>query len=412
LASFWFVSAPLPGHLDWGGYLKTAQALAGAGHTVRWISGPPVARMIAAADLAFLPVDQTGWLWPPPPAPDTVGMLPEEAMRLRYSRALDTWLTADLIIPAVEGLLALAEAEDAPDVLVTDPFLAASAIAAEVLNIPLAVCGWPAQEAPDEAALRPIQTTLAGEANTRIQQMAARFGVEGVNFAGGLTPAVQSPHLHISYFSRYWHQADKGFKPQTHFVGGTPGEPQDPTPAWLDDLEDAPLGLITLGTVFTGDLDFLVQGAQAMSAIGLIPLVVLGRPLPAEEKARLMPALPAGTRLLNWVDFDHVFPRLKVIAHHGGMGTTHAAVVHGVPQVVAPHGADQRGQARRVAQAKVGLNLSPMDVQQGQLAPAIRAVSTDEKVIDTAHKLAAQFAKLGGATKSAFLLRELADSTL
>ena len=27
MAKFWFVSAPLFSHLDWGGYLKTAQAL-------------------------------------------------------------------------------------------------------------------------------------------------------------------------------------------------------------------------------------------------------------------------------------------------------------------------------------------------------------------------------------------------
>ncbi len=66
--------------------------------------------------------------------------------------------------------------------------------------------------------------------------------------------------------------------------------------------------------------------------------------------------------------------------HHGGMGTTHAALIHGVPQIVVPHAADQRGQARRVAQAKVGLNLTAHDVKQGMLFEGVKALASDENV--------------------------------
>jgi UDP:flavonoid glycosyltransferase YjiC (YdhE family) len=170
-----------------------------------------------------------------------------------------------------------------------------------------------------------------------------------------------------------------------------------------------PLALITLGSTFTGDLGFFSWAAQAAARLGMTPLVVLGRnPIPAEEKAALKAALPPGTRLLNWLDYDHVFPRLKVIVHHGGMGTTHRAVIQGIPQVVVPHAADQRGQARRVAQAKVGLNLSAHDVKNGQLLPAIRAITTDAKVIENARLLATEFAALGGPTRAAELLLQVA----
>ena len=169
-----------------------------------------------------------------------------------------------------------------------------------------------------------------------------------------------------------------------------------------------PLALVTLGTVFTGDLGFFSGAAQAMARLDIIPIVVLGHAFSPEEKARLKAALPGGTRLLNWVDYDHVFPRLKVIVHHGGMGTTHRAVVHGLPQVVVPHAADQRGQARRVAQAKVGLNLTAWEVRNGQLLPAIRAVTGDPAVADTARRLAERFAALGGVQKAAELLADLA----
>jgi UDP:flavonoid glycosyltransferase YjiC (YdhE family) len=90
------------------------------------------------------------------------------------------------------------------------------------------------------------------------------------------------------------------------------------------------------------------------------------------------------------------------------MGTTHAAVIHALPQVVAPHAADQRGQARRVSQAKVGLNLTAHDVTRGQLLPAMGAVATDEKVRQQCRQLADAFAALGGPARAAELLAELA----
>ncbi|HVO41933.1 MAG TPA: nucleotide disphospho-sugar-binding domain-containing protein, partial [Aggregatilineales bacterium] len=258
----------------------------------------------------------------------------------------------------------------------------------------------------DEDRMLGIQTELGRVSRERIERLKARFGLKGINFSGGAAPSVQSPHLHISYFSRSWHQADPDFLPQTQFVGGWPTPPVTATPAWLDAIPpDAPQALITLGSTFTGDLGFFSWAAQAAARLGLVPIVVLGtNRIAPEAKAELKSSLPAGTRLLNWIDYDHVFPRLKVIVHHGGMGTTHRAIVGAVPQVIVPHAADQRGQARRAAQARVGLNLTALDIQQNQLLPAIRAVTTDPKVLEAVADLAAEFASLGGPPCAADLL--------
>ncbi len=77
-----------------------------------------------------------------------------------------------------------------------------------------------------------------------------------------------------------------------------------------------------------------------------------------------------------------------------------------------PHAADQRGQAKRVAQAKVGLNLSAHDVRNGQLLPAIRAVSTDENVIANAAQWARDFAALGGPARAAELMIDAAEGRI
>ena len=409
MATIWFISAPLAGHLDWGGGLKTAQVLRDRGHDVLWVSQPALGSMLHEAGIDFAEIPETGWLWPPPPMPDPRSMPPVEAMFTRYRRALDTWLSEDLMPPAVEAITALARERGKPDLIVTDPFLTAAAFAAEVLDVPLAVMGWPAGQPLDEDKLYAVQSDLSRISQERIQRLKERFGVRGINFSEGAAPSVQSPLLHVSYFSRYWYQSDGEFLPQTQFVGGSVTPVTTPPPAWLAQIpEQVPLALITLGSTFTGDLGFFSWAAQASARLRLLPIVVLGKnPIEPAEKDKLKAALPPGTRLLNWLDYEHVFPRLNVIIHHGGMGTTHRAVIQGIPQVVVPHAADQRGQARRVAQAKVGLNLSAHDVKNGALLPAIRAVTSDDSVLTNARELAAAFAALGGAPHAATLLEEL-----
>lgn len=411
MAKFWFVSAPLFSHLDWGGYLKTAQALQARGHDVTWVSENNLAGALAQANVPFVPVRKTGWLWPPPPVPDLTTIPPQEAVMLRYRRALDTWLSEPLVGEAVEALLELAHDMGKPDVIVTDPFLTAAALAAEALDVPLAVCGWPAQKEMNEDFLFPVQKSLGNESIERIGRLKERFGLQGRYFATGPTPSILSPHLHVSYFSERWYRSDEmNLLPQTLFVGGAPNPPQGSVPDWLNAIPaDARIALITLGTTFTGDLGFFSWAAQAAARVGFVPLVVIGwNPLAPEDKAKLKAALPPTTRLLNFVPFDHVLPRTDLMIHHGGMGTTHAALIHGIPQIVVPHAADQRGQARRVAQALVGLNLTAHDVKNGMLYEGVKAIGSDTRVQQTAHELAAEMAALGGAARAAEALEGMA----
>jgi MGT family glycosyltransferase len=404
MAKFWFISAPLSGHLDWGGFLKTAGHLHQAGHDVTWISEAQIGASVMSAGIPFMPIRRTGWLWPPPPAPALATIPPQQAVMLRYKRALDTWLSENLVAEGVQALIELADQTGKPDVIAADPFLSAAALAAEALDVPLAVCGWPAQAELNDDYLFPVQKTLASDSHERIARLCEKFKLEGVNFAKGATPSILSPHLHISYFSEFWYQADAGnLLEQNLFVGGQPTAPIDPPPGWLAEIPaDAPLALVTLGSVFTGDLGFFSWAAHAVARCGYIPIVVIGRnPITPEQKAELKAALPASTRLLNWVSFDHLLPRTRLMIHHGGMGTTHAAVIHGIPQIAVPHAADQRGNARRIAQAKVGVSLTAHDVRHGALLEGARALTDDDTARKNAQQLAAEFAALGGAKKAA-----------
>ena len=407
MAAFWFASAPLYSHTDWGGFLKTAQALQKRGHDILWLSEAPLENAIRQSGIPFGAVRQTGWLWPPPPQPDLSEISPQEAVTLRYRRALDTWLSEELVAEAVEALLDLEDEIGAPQAIVSDPFLSASAIAADILDIPLVICGWPAQATLDEQSLFPVQRDLSSESQQRIQRLCDRFGIEGRNFSKGAAPSIISEWLHISYFTPGWYQTElPTILPQTQFVGGRAVAPTSPPPQWLLDIPPgAPLGLVTLGTSFTGDLGFYSWAAQAVASAGMIPVVTLGwHPVSAEEKAELKRALPAGTRLLNWAPYEHLLPRCRIAIHHGGMGTTHSAVVHGLPQIIVPHAADQRIQGRRAAEAKVGLHLTAHDVRQGQLREGAHAIMEANWVQENARRLAAEMAGLGGVERAGELV--------
>ena len=404
MASFWFISAPLFSHTDWGGFSKTAQEIQARGHDVLWISGESIAGAVQQAGVKFRAIRETGWLWPPPPPPDLTTIPPQEAVNLRYKRALDTWLSEDIVSEATQAIIELAGEIGTPDIIVTDPFLSAAALAAEALNIKLVVCGWQAQGDLNADMLFPIQRNLGTDSQQRLGRLFDRFGLEGINFAKGATPSIISPHLHICYFTREWYMAESDtLLPQNCFVGGESSKPTSEPPNWLQAIpEDVPLGIVTLGSVFTGDLGFFSWGAQALAQAGVVPIVAIGwNPIEAEKKQELLNALPKGTRLLNWVPFEHVLPRAKIMIHHGGMGTTHYAIVHGLVQIVVPHAADQRAQARRVAQAKIGLNLSAHDVRQGMLWEGTRALLKDHTVQNTAMRMKQQMASLGGVQRAA-----------
>lgn len=410
MKTIWCVSAPLFSHTDWGGFMKTAQALAARGHTVIWVSEPSLAVTITAHGLRFEPIEHTGWLWPPPPAPDLSTLKPLEAVSLRYKRALDTWLTGELVAKGVTSLLALAERIGTPDILLIDPFLSAAALAAEALAVPMIVMGWPAQANLDEQSLFPVQRNLSRDSQQRIQRLCDEFGLEGIYFSRGATPSIVSPTMHITFFTRGWYQAeDYLLLPQTQFVGGTPDAGTEALPAWLDDIPASqPLALITLGTTFTGDLGFYSWAAQAAAAQGLLPIVAVGfNPIAPERKEELKRALPGGTRLVTYVPFAQVLPRCKLMIHHGGMGSTHAAVVQGVIQIVVPHAADQRIQATRVAQLKIGLNLNAHDVRNNMLRDGVKALLESDWVQVNADALAAEMASLGGAARAATLIEEV-----
>ena len=86
----------------------------------------------------------------------------------------------------------------------------------------------------------------------------------------------------------------------------------------------------------------------------------------SEGLAGLSVAAAAEVMGIGPVPHDALFPRCAVIVHHGGAGTTAAAVRAGVPQVVVPHAADQPYWGRRMAD----LGVAAPPIARKDLTPA------------------------------------------
>jgi len=390
-----FLSVPLPGHLDYGGYLELAAALARRGHRVLWASGPLAQEAVVRRGLPFAPLPAVGERWLPPLPPD---LPPEERQRRRRERALDAWLHPEAHARALRALRSLIEAWR-PDLLVAEPFAGAAAWAAERADLPLLVVGLPAGRGPAPAT--PEAEEDLRRAQDRLAQVAAALGLAGRYWRADPFPQIASPWGHIVFFPAAWFSDLEALEPQNRFFGGRP-KAIAPPPA----RGPRPRVLITLGSTFTQDPAFFIGAARAVQRLGGEPIVALGRspfaPGLREAVGRALPDIP----LHDWLDYGRIFPTLDLVIHHGGMGTTHAALVHGVPQLIVPHAGEQHLQARRAETAGVGRALWPAEATPARWRERIAELLEDEGFRERARSWAAAMHAAGGVEEAAEALSE------
>jgi UDP:flavonoid glycosyltransferase YjiC (YdhE family) len=120
-------------------------------------------------------------------------------------------------------------------------------------------------------------------------------------------------------------------------------------------------------------------GFGSMPSVDRARIVRLAMELVEQHRARVVlfsshgedagVELPPG--IFACSDADHVtlFPRLDLLVHHGGAGTTAAALRSGVPQLIVPHIVDQFFHGRRIAELGAG----PRPVPKAKLSAAVIA---------------------------------------
>ncbi|WP_238014814.1 activator-dependent family glycosyltransferase [Dactylosporangium sp. AC04546] len=142
-----------------------------------------------------------------------------------------------------------------------------------------------------------------------------------------------------------------------------------PVPAWVREPAERPRVCLTLGLTAREGWDVSkVPVDELFEAVADLDAEVVAT-LSAEQIATLG-SRPANVRLVEFVPLHALLPSCAAVIHHGGTGTFGTAIVHGVPQVIVPHGFwDTSAKAEYVAANGAGVHLT--DFSAGALRSAL-----------------------------------------
>ena len=114
--------------------------------------------------------------------------------------------------------------------------------------------------------------------------------------------------------------------------------------------------------------------------------------------------VPPNARALDWVSYAQVMPRAAAVICHGGHGTVTRALLEGAPVLVSPRAGDQAENGARAAWAGAGLMLPHRLLSAGSLRVAMRRLLGDPRHAAAARSLAAWGRANDGAAAGADLV--------
>ena len=111
--------------------------------------------------------------------------------------------------------------------------------------------------------------------------------------------------------------------------------------------------------------------------------------------------LPETVLALDAAPHDWLFPRVAAVVHHGGAGTTAAALRAGVPALVVPFIADQRFWGNRIRALGAGPGPFPRrQLQPEPLAAALRALVENPAYREGASRVSDLLAREDGVARA------------
>jgi UDP:flavonoid glycosyltransferase YjiC (YdhE family) len=177
-----------------------------------------------------------------------------------------------------------------------------------------------------------------------------------------------SPDLVIGLFPPWYAAPQPDWPPQLRLAGfgrfdGTPGELPEDVRMFCG--EGSPPIAFTLGTGMRHAARFFRTAVAACDALGARGLLLTKYPDVIPTR------LPPRVRHCAFAPFRQLLPLCGAVVHHGGVGTTAAALEAGCPQLVLPLAWDQPDNAARVAELGVGLTLGSRRRSSGHVSRAL-----------------------------------------
>ncbi|MEV7507960.1 nucleotide disphospho-sugar-binding domain-containing protein [Streptomyces sp. NPDC089922] len=200
---------------------------------------------------------------------------------------------------------------------------------------------------------------------------AAKLGVPAVEHGYGLTRTTQYADRVRAWNTELFDRHEVDLPSRMHYIDVAPPSLVDQAPngwkmryvpynggtvvpAWLAAPAERPRIAVTLGTTAPafdglGQLDRVLELAPDVDAEFVLAL--------GSADAGRLGTLPDNVRVVEWVPLNLLLRTSAGMIHHGGSGSTLAALDAGVPQILMPDEGDRHVNARAVAAAGAGLSV-------------------------------------------------------
>jgi MGT family glycosyltransferase len=307
-------------------------------------------------------------------------------------------------------------AQEEPDALLVDIMAWGANVAAETAGLPWATfCPFllpiPSRDAPPfgpgvaprsdtigrlrDAVLRRVGPDLPAMA--QMNRLRATVGLPPLKRAADYWTA--APRL-IYLTAEPFEYPRSDWPASVRMVGPGVWEPREQAPDWIDD-DSRPLVLVTASSEFQDDRELIAVALEALAEENVRVVATTA----ALDPSSFSP--PPNARVERFLPHGPLIERSACVVSHGGMGITQKALAAGVPVCVVPFGRDQLETARRVEVARAGSRLPAGRLNAARLRAKVR------EAIDCragAERVAAGFARAGGAAAAADAMEQLLDT--
>ena len=159
---------------------------------------------------------------------------------------------------------------------------------------------------------------------------------------------------------------------------------------------DRPLVYVTLGTVWNELSSFRVI-LDAVATLDCDAVLTIG----ANRDPKALDPVPRNATVVQYIPQAEILPLCDVVVAHGGSGSFLAALAHGRPLVLLPHGADQFENAAACAEIGAAEVVLPEDLSVERVRGALERVLEDGSYAAAAARVAAEIAAMPTADEVA-----------
>lgn len=353
--------------------LAVADGLVAAGHDVRMIGHGSIEQRCGDHGTRFIPFSVAAdWGEQPEDASDFEAEMRVMLEQLCFNRAIGEDVRAEL-------------AREGADVVIVDSLLFSALAAAEAAGLPTATIVHTAYSVLREGPL--VEMFAPGLA--MLNAYRDELGLAPVDWIG---EAHDRCGLAVVSTPREM-EPDVVDAPNVVRIGALLDAP--PLTRDVDDIDvvdgATPAVLVSLSTSDQGQSDLLQRCVDAVASLPVRVIVTTGPEIdPGTVRA------DAHVDVVRYVPHADILGSVSAVVTHAGLGTTLAALGHGVPMVCVPMGRDQFFNAERVAQLGAGLMLMP-DSESSAIAAAVEAVLAGPEFAAAAKRLAISFSAYPGA---------------